>query len=169
MGWSSLTTVAPVSRFDARLLARGMEELRERAPERASAIEARAREAVVAFSDGYPGDVGTGLLAQDVDALDAFLGRHGGRACPALDPESLECDLYAHRPVPCRTFGPPLRFGDENAPHCDLCFRGASREEIERCRIEPDPEDLEQTITRAVGAPGDESWDTLIAVALIRK
>ena len=84
----------------------------------------------------------------------------------SIDPSTGRCDLYDWRPVSCRTYGPPARFGKEDAPPCRLCFRGAAPGVIERCRIEPDREGLEETILRGLGVRGGEDWETLIAFAL---
>ena len=66
----------------------------------------------------------------------------------------------------CRNFGPPLRFHDERARPCRLCFTEASAEEIERCRYTPDPDGLEERILAdLVERPGTE-WQTLIAFVL---
>jgi Fe-S-cluster containining protein len=63
--------------------------------------------------------------------------------CPALDPEAGACDLYAWRPIVCRTFGPPVRFGAESLAICELCFQGATPEEVAACEVEVDPGNLE--------------------------
>ena len=36
--------------------------------------------------------------------------------CPALDPETGGCDLYAARPITCRTFGLTLRYDAARIP-----------------------------------------------------
>ncbi len=59
--------------------------------------------------------------------------------CPALDPETGACDLYAWRPLTCRVFGPPVRAGSGAIGMCELCFEGATEEEIETCAIEVEP------------------------------
>ena len=46
--------------------------------------------------------------------------------CPALDPETGTCDLYASRPITCRCFGPPVRCDSGALGICELCFDGAS-------------------------------------------
>ena len=56
--------------------------------------------------------------------------------CPALDPETKTCDLYDWRPVTCRTFGPAVRFGGESVAVCELCFDGATPDEVEACAVE---------------------------------
>jgi Fe-S-cluster containining protein len=76
--------------------------------------------------------------------------------CPALDPETGTCDLYEWRPVTCRTFGPPLHFRDEALAVCELCFDGATSEEIAACEVEIDAERPE------------EDEETLVALALLR-
>jgi Fe-S-cluster containining protein len=56
--------------------------------------------------------------------------------CPALDPDTLTCDLYAWRPITCRTFGPPLHFRGESLAVCELCFDGATPEQVAACEVE---------------------------------
>jgi Fe-S-cluster containining protein len=56
--------------------------------------------------------------------------------CPALDPESGTCDVYEWRPIICRTFGPPLHFANEAIAICELCFVGATTEEVAACDVE---------------------------------
>ena len=80
--------------------------------------------------------------------------------CPALDPETQICLLYAWRPITCRTFGPPVRFGGESLAICDLCFIGSTPEEIAACEVAIDPYDLE-----AEFLAGDDR-ETTIAEAL---
>ena len=157
----------PVTRLDVWRLKRGLEGLREREPDRAAGVERRARQAVEQLTPGYPGDPASGKLAGDEPRLDAFIERHRSMPCPALDPGSGRCELYEHRPVTCRTYGPPLLFDTEGAPHCPLCFDGAEEAEIERCRYRPDPEDLESEALARLGASGPD-WETLIAFGLIR-
>src|SRR5690349_10501663 len=45
--------------------------------------------------------------------------------CPVLDPATELCELYEHRPLLCRTFGPATRIGSSIGV-CHLCFEGAS-------------------------------------------
>jgi Fe-S-cluster containining protein len=121
--------------------------------------------------DDFPGDPDSGRLAESEPDLDRFFSRHAALPCPALDPATGRCDLYGFRPVTCRTFGPPARFGDESAPPCDLCFVEAGPEEVERCRIEPDREGLEDAILARMAREGreeDSGYETIIAFALTR-
>ena len=80
----------------------------------------------------------------------------GDEPCPALDPETGTCDLYEWRPITCRTFGPPLHFRDESLAVCELCFEGATVEEVAACEVEIDAE-----------RPGeDEASETTVAQAI---
>src|SRR5262249_19600474 len=50
--------------------------------------------------------------------------------CPVLDPETGTCDLYEARPITCRIFGPAVRTGGDGVGVCELCYQGATDEEI---------------------------------------
>ena len=117
----------PITRLDARRLRRGLSELD---PERAARVRERAAQAVAAeFGDDDP--------------------------CPALDPATGTCDLYAARPLTCRRFGPPLHRAGEDLGVCELCFEGATEEEIAACAVEVDPEGLEFQLEAALGERGE--------------
>jgi Fe-S-cluster containining protein len=144
-----------------------MEALVARDPERARRLAGRARAQIPVLSEGFPGDPRTGALApeeelEDEAAAEAFFSRHAALPCPALAPETGRCEVYEHRPIPCRTFGPPVRIGDADLPPCRLCFVGSSPDEVEACRAEPDPDGLED---RLLGRFGDAP-DTLVAFVL---
>ena len=151
----------PINGLDARRLRAGLALL---PPERAAAIVERAERLLPALRDGFPGDPATGTLRDSEDA-DEYFSRHAGLPCPVLDPETGRCDLYEHRPLSCRTFGPPVRIGEADLPPCRLCFVGATPEEIDSCRIEPDPHGVEDRLVDRFRA-GDE---TLIALALLSR
>jgi Fe-S-cluster containining protein len=153
----------PINRLDAWRLRQGLAQLTERDPERAQAVLDRAREQLSILAEGFPGDPATGALAEDSEeATEAFFTRHGALPCPSLDPATGRCDLYEHRPVTCRTFGPPVRLGESDLPPCRLCFVGCSQEEVEACRAEPDPHGLEDRLV----ARFDDDSETLIAFVL---
>lgn len=154
----------PVNRLDAWRLRRGLEQLAGSAPEKARAVLDRARAQLQVLAEDYPGDPRTGVLAEDGADDEAFFTRHGALPCPALDPATGRCDLYEHRPLTCRTFGPPVRLGDFDLPPCRLCFAGSPPEEVEACRAEPAPHGLED---RLLARLGDDA-ETLIAFALAR-
>jgi Fe-S-cluster containining protein len=150
----------PISGVDARRLAAGLDALARRDPERARRVVTRARASATHLAPGFPGDVARARLDPDPSACDAYFERHAAVPCPVLDPATGRCDLYDARPVPCRVHGPPLRYGDELVPPCELCFRGAPAAVVEACRHEPDPDGLEETLLA-----GDED-ETLVAFAL---
>ena len=88
--------------------------------------------------------------------------------CPALDPETGTCDLYAHRPMTCREFGPPVRIeaGGANAfSVCELCFQGATPEEVAACEMVPDPDGLEAELIEELEQHGHRG-QTIVAFAL---
>jgi Fe-S-cluster containining protein len=69
--------------------------------------------------------------------------------CPALDPSTGTCDLYAARPITCRTFGPAMRFAGGPVGVCELCFVGATEEEIAACAMNLEIEEPEGETTVA--------------------
>ncbi len=159
----------PITRLDARRLRRGFDRLAQRDPETASRVRERAREAAAAMSADYPGDAETGVLGPDEHAEEAFCERHASMPCPALDPETGRCDLYEARPISCRTYGPPVRVGDELLAPCDLWFKtpdGARHSEA--CRVTIDPDGLEAELLDEVEAFERRTGETIVAFALSR-
>lgn len=151
----------PINGLDAARLRRGLAELAARDPERATAVVSRAQAQLPLLAAGFPGEADTGVLA-DSEAADGYFAEHAEVPCPVLDPATGCCDLYAHRPLSCRTFGPPVRIGDSDLPPCRLCFQGASVAEIEACRVEPDPHGVEDRLVLRLHA----AEETLIAFAV---
>jgi Fe-S-cluster containining protein len=118
----------PISQLDAARLRAGLESLD---PERAARVRERvAQSAGRTLSDDEP--------------------------CPALDPQSGTCDLYEARPLTCRTFGPAVRGSSGTIGVCELCFNGATDEEIAACAVDLDTDALEE-----------ESVETTVAAALL--
>lgn len=156
----------PITRLDALRLRVGLERLARRDPDRAAAIRRRAEAAVERLHEGFVGDADTGRLDGDERRLDAFLARHATLPCPALDPDDGACTLHDARPVACRVYGPPTRFGDERSPPCDLCFVDADPATVEACRWEPDVGGIEEWILERLGVRAGEEWETLIAHVL---
>jgi Fe-S-cluster containining protein len=156
----------PINALDASRLREGLSALRGIDPGRADAVRARARRAAAAMADAFPGDPDTGELAGDEQAEQAFWERFASTPCPALDGETGACDLYESRPVSCRTYGPPIRFGDQVLPPCRLWFAGAPAGAVEQARVEPDPEDRERELLEmeVEGSRGD----TIVAFALLQ-
>jgi len=120
-----------ISEDDATRLRRGLADLEALDRERAARVRSRAR------------------------------GWSGGddEPCPVLDPGTGTCELYAARPLTCRTFGPPVRCASGALAICELCFDGATEEEIEACVVELDPMVLEQ------GDGSEAEWTVASALA----
>ncbi len=153
----------PITRLDARRLADGLAALTRDDPARAAALRARVSRDVDEQRESFPGDPATGALAEEEEPREAFWARFGSSPCPVLDPQTLTCALYAWRPVSCRTYGPPVRIGGEDLPPCRLCFVGATAGAVQACRVEPDPDGLEDALLDRV--PGDDR-ETTVTFAL---
>jgi Fe-S-cluster containining protein len=131
-----------ISQLDAQRLRQGLEELESRDPLRAGAVRERSRQAarLTHFSDDDP--------------------------CPVLDPETGTCDLYASRPITCRCFGPPVHCDSGTVGVCELCFDGASDEEISACLVDFDPEGLESALIDALERASGVRGMTTVALSL---
>ncbi len=155
-----------ITQLDALRLREGWRALRRADPERAERVRQRAREAWSRHAPHFPGGAETGVFAEDEAAEEAFHERTGDDPCPALDPATGACELYAHRPITCRTFGPAVRAAGDALGHCELCYQGASPEQIAACEVEIDPDGVEalalEELERAAGVRGM----TIIAFAL---
>jgi Fe-S-cluster containining protein len=155
-----------IGALDALRLADGMDELRAHDPARAEAVIARSRAWIAAHGGEFPGDLATGRLGESGVERQRFEDFANEAICPALDPATGACDLYDWRPMTCRVFGPPVRTaGDDGAEglgHCELCFQGASPEEVAACEVVV-PHELEARITEELGPRGE----TVVACALL--
>ena len=157
--------VFPISQLDAARLREGLSLLDSADPERASALRLRARQSVARLTPGFPGDPQSGLLDENRAAdFDNFAN---DEPCPVLDPSTGLCDLYAARPITCRTFGPPLRT-DEGLGVCDLCFHGTTPEQIAACEVHLDSDALESSLTAEAERTTGRSGNTIVAWALLR-
>ena len=157
--------VFPVNQLDAVRLRKGLAELESSAPDRAELVRARAREAVTRLSPDFPGDAITGLLDQGDEAERRFSDFANDEPCPALDPATENCELYRSRPMTCRVFGPPVR-SEDGLGVCELCFHGATDEEIAACEMNPDPGDLESTLLEKLEKNTGTRGNTIIAFCL---
>ncbi len=157
----------PITRLDALRLRAGLEDLADRDPERAARVRERAREAIARLEPGFPVDLATGAIEESVSDAERFDGLANDDPCPALDPVTGGCDLYAARPVTCRVFGPSIRYHGEAIGVCELCYRGASDEEIAACAVEADAERLEDSLIRELEATNGPGSQTLVAFALV--
>ena len=156
--------VFAINQLDVVRLRRGLANLDKDAPDRAERIRRRGEESRSRLSKNFPGDPISGLLDEGPDAERRFAEFANDEPCPALDPESGLCDLYEARPMTCRVFGPPVR-SESGLGVCELCFHGASAEEIAACEMRPDPEDLESALLEELEASG-ASGRTIVAFSL---
>jgi len=79
-----------------------------------------------------------------------------------LDPETGLCELYDARPTTCRTFGPPVR--TEGGPGvCELCFHGATDEQIAACEMFVDSDDLEAKLLKKLEKTRGPRGQTIVA------
>jgi len=157
----------PISQLDAARLRKGMADLEKSDPQRAADVGERARQAVQRLSPRFPGDPKSGILGEDEDAEARFIDFADDEPCPALDPATGACDLYAARPMTCRTFGPPMRSGAEGALGvCELCYHGATDEQIAACEMDPDPENLEEKLIAAIEKKTGKRGNTIVAFCL---
>src|SRR3954462_2651260 len=123
------TGVFAINQLDAARLRAGMAELQQADPKRAAKVRQRVSASAQRLEPTFPGDFATGVLGLDDESVEAFDEYGNDEVCPVLDPTTGACDLYAHRPMTCRVFGPPVR-AEDRIGLCELCFVGASDEEI---------------------------------------
>jgi len=117
-----------IDALDALRLQQGLNELAERDLPRAQRVLQRAAESLERTVDGFPGDPETGILDDSAEAEELFEEFANDEPCPALDPETLTCDLYSHRPMTCRVYGPPVRTeGGWGCASCALPKRAQKR------------------------------------------
>jgi len=132
-----------ISQLDAERLRKGLAELESHDPQRARAVRDRASQAaqLTDYSDDDP--------------------------CPALDPQTGYCDLYASRPITCRCFGPPVHCDSGAIGVCELCFHGASDRDIADCLVEFDPTGLESVLIDELERTTGLSGTTTVALSLL--
>ncbi len=150
-----------INALDAARLHAGMEALRATDPALAGAIGARAQAWVAEHGPQFPGDPATGILGESDADRARFEKFANSAACPALDPATGHCDVYAWRPMTCRVFGPPVRV-EEGLACCELCFVGASEAEIAACAMAL-PHDVEEELLGQIPSSGE----TVVAFALL--
>ena len=156
-----------INALDEERLRAGMETLRATNPGLAEAVEERAREWLREHGPAFPGDRESGRLGNSEADQQAFEEFANDAPCPALDPETGRCDVYAWRPMTCRVFGPPVRMGEGDALGCcELCFHGATEGEIAACEM-PVPHELEEELLGEVGSGADAMAQTVVAYALL--
>ena len=157
--------VFAINQLDALRLRRGLAQLKKRDPARAAAVVQRARESWAHLREEFPGNQETGILDEDEESAQKFEEFANEEPCPALHPVTGLCELYESRPMTCRVFGPPVR-SEGGLGVCELCFHGASEEEIAACEMVPDPDDLESQLLEQVEKRWKIRGNTIIAYAL---
>lgn len=167
--------VFAINQLDAARLRQGLDllekdslnktDLQKNDRKRAQRIRERARASIRRLSAEFPGDAKTGVLDEGPEAEERFAEFANDEPCPVLDPETGRCDLYEARPMTCRTFGPPVR-SDGGLGVCELCFHGASDEQIAACEMVADPEDLESELVAALEKTNGPRGRTIVAFAL---
>ncbi|HEY9136916.1 MAG TPA: YkgJ family cysteine cluster protein [Terriglobus sp.] len=131
-------------------------------PAKQQRIRERVQQAVQQLSEDFPGDTTTGILYEDEASQEAFEDFANEAVCPVLDPTTGTCDLYAHRPMTCRVFGPPVQTEEGGFGICELCFIDAPTEVITEAQLYlPDPA-IEVELEEQTGVTGT----TIIAFAL---
>jgi Fe-S-cluster containining protein len=159
------TGVFPISQLDATRLRLGMAELENRSHEIAKAVRERARLSLERISGDFPGDRATGIIYEDEESQKKFDDFANEERCPALDPATGRCEVYEWRPIMCRVFGPPVRW-DDGLGACELCFQGASADEMAACELKP-PDDFEKELVKECEESANRRGETIVAYCLI--
>ena len=152
-----------INALDAARLQSGMQALSNSNPELASSLRQRAQTWLNEHTPDFPGDSVTGILGRTEEDQARFEDFANDAPCPALNPETGLCDIYAWRPMTCRVFGPPVRVAEgDGLACCELCFIGAADDQIAASEMHP-PHELEEDLLAETGDAGE----TLVAFALL--
>ena len=151
--------------LDVARLRAGMETLRIEKPELAGEIAQRAKAWIGEYGAEFPGDLATGVIGESEEERERFEEFANDAACPALNPQTGFCDVYAWRPMTCRVFGPPVRMEQDEESGlgcCELCFVGADETVIAACEMQV-PHEREARLLDEMGAHAE----TVVAFALV--
>jgi len=154
-----------INQLDAWRLRRGLDDLEKLAPERATRVRERARDAMARLGADFPGDAVSGVLDETEEGERRFAGFANDEPCPALDPLTGNCELYESRPMTCRVFGPPIP-SEDGLGVCELCFQGAPDDLIAGCELKADPDDLESVLLAELEKRTGKRGNTIIAFCL---
>ena len=157
--------VFAINQLDAARQTQGFRNLKSLAPDRAAAVHQRAQDAMSRLSASFPGDPITGILADGEEYRRRFEDFANDEPCPALNPQTGLCELYDSRPMTCRAFGPPVR-SEDGLGVCELCFQGATHEQIQSCEMIADPENLEEHLLAELEKSTELHGSTIIAFCL---
>jgi len=155
--------VFAISQLDAHQLREGLAMAPADVAQRVRTRAAQSRTRLLAE---FPGDPATGLLFTEPQHEEAFADFANDEPCPVLDPDTGTCDLYAFRPVQCRTFGPPVRDEDDHLTVCELCFVDAPAEEVARCEMDQSWRQQEEALIENAEQQSALFGPTLVAFAL---
>ncbi len=158
------TGVFRISPLDGERLREGLRQLSENDPQRAAQVSERALQSARRLEEGFPGDALTGVLDGTAEADTVFEDFANDEVCPVLDPLTGTCDLYAFRPMTCRTFGPPVRT-DEGWGVCELCFIGATAEAIQAAEMRLPLPEMESRLSEQAEVQGE----SVVTFALARR
>jgi Fe-S-cluster containining protein len=166
--------IFPISHEDAARLNQALETLATQNPTKAQTIQTRITASRQRLSPHFPGNPQTGILHEDYESSDLFTDESesslgDNEPCPILDPATGTCDLYAARPIVCRTFGPPTRTPDGNLATCELCYIHASTQEIAAAELDPTLPALEAASNQAFNSAHNLHGQTIIAFAFPAK
>ena len=156
--------VFAISALDVAVLREGLAAAPADVADRIRARAAMSRARLLA--EGFPGNPSTGVLFTQPEHEEAFEEFANDEVCPVLDPITGTCDLYAYRPVQCRTFGPPVRDEDNCLTVCELCFVDAPADEVQRCEMDQSWRGLEAELTRREERMPAMVAPTVVAFAL---
>jgi len=157
--------VFAINPLDVVRLQAGLAETEKNDLARAARILKRARQSRARLAADFPGNPRTGVLDESDEDEERFAEFGNEEVCPVLDPETGRCELYEARPMTCRTFGPPVR-AEGGLGVCELCYHGATDEEIAACEMVADTDDLESELVRNVEKAGGPRGRTIVAWAL---
>ena len=157
--------VFAISQLDALRLRHGLAILERENPERARALRKRVSESVARLAGSFPGNPVTGSLSEDEASIERFEEFGNDEVCPVLSPETGECELYASRPMTCRVFGPPVR-AEGGLGVCELCYDGATSDQIAACELVPGTDELEASLTENAEQKTGVRGNTTVAFCL---
>jgi Fe-S-cluster containining protein len=155
--------VFAISQLDAEHLRQGLAKAEADVAQR---IRTRAEESRARLRAEFPGDPATGLLFTQPQHEEAFAAFANEEPCPVLDPATGTCDLYAYRPVQCRTFGPPVRDEEDHLTVCELCFVDAPADEVARSEMDQSWRPLEDALIAEAEHRTGLHGPTIVAFAL---
>jgi Fe-S-cluster containining protein len=158
--------VFAITPLDAAALREALADAPSDVAERIRTRALSSRQRLIA--QGFPGDPNTGILFTQPHHEEAFQEFANDEPCPVLDPATGTCDLYASRPVQCRTFGPPVRDEDDHLTVCELCFTNASPEEVAQAEMDQSWRPLEDKLSAQSESDPANAGPTLVAFALTR-